>query len=156
MDFPTLISGGQTGADRAALDWAIVNGIAHGGWCPCGRLAEDGEIDIRYHLRETPDADYLQRTEWNVKDSDASLIISLAPQLTGGSLATMELAAAHDKPCLHLSGLQDASDNAPQLAGFLRKNEVEVLNVAGPRASGEPEVAAFIQEIFNELLANWE
>ena len=156
MDFPTLISGGQTGADRAALDWAIANSIPHGGWCPCGRLAEDGEIDIRYHLRETPDADYLQRTEWNVKDSDATLIISLAPQLTGGSLATMELAATHDKPCLHLSGLQDASDNAPQLAGFLRKNEVEVLNVAGPRASGEPEVAAFIQEIFNELLANWE
>ena len=75
---------------------------------------------------------------------------------TGGSLATMELAAAHDKPCLHLSGLQDAPDNAPQLAGFLRNNEVKILNVAGPRASGEPEVAAFIQEIFNELLADWE
>ena len=119
-------------------------------------MAEDGEIYTRYHLRETPEADYLQRTEWNVKDSDAILIISLAPELTGGSLATMELAVAHDKPCLHLSGLQDASDNAPQLANFLRKNEVKILNVAGPRASGEPEVAAFIQEIFNELLADWE
>ena len=156
MDFPTLISGGQTGADRAALDWAIVNSIPHGGWCPCGRLAEDGEIDTRYLLRETPEADYLQRTEWNVKDSDATLIISLAPQLTGGSLATMELTAAHDKPCLHLSGLQDASDNAPQLANFLRKNEVKILNVAGPRASGEPQLGAFVHAILDELLANWE
>ena len=113
-------------------------------------------IDARYDLRETPEADYLQRTEWNVRDSDATVIFSLAPQLTGGSLATAELASTLGKPCLHLSGLQDAPDNAPQLAGFLRKNEVKILNVAGPSASGEPEVAAFIQEVFNELLANWE
>ena len=92
MDFPKIISGGQTGADRAALDWAMANNIPHGGWCPLGRLAEDGKIDAQYNLLETPKADYLQRTEWNVRDSDATVIISLAPQLTGGSLATAELA----------------------------------------------------------------
>jgi hypothetical protein len=156
VDFPTLISGGQTGADRAALDWAIANRIAHGGWCPMGRLAEDGLINEKYGLRETPEAVYSQRTEWNVRDSDATVIVSRAARLTSGSLLTMELAAAQRKPCLHLSGLLDAPENARQMGVFLRKNEVGILNVAGPRASGEPEVAAFIQEIFNELLANWE
>ena len=156
MDFPKIISGGQTGADRAALDWAMANGIPYGGWCPQGRLAEDGMIDTRYELRETPETDYLQRTEWNVRDSDATVIFSLAPQLTGGSLATAELASGLGKPCLHLSGLQDAPDNVRQLASFLHRHEVRVLNVAGPRASGEPQVGAFIQTIFEELLAKWE
>ena len=155
MDFPKIVSGGQTGADRAALDWAMANSIAHGGWCPLGRLAEDGIIDVQYNLRETPKADYLQRTEWNVRDSDATVIISLAPQLTGGSLATAELASGLGKPCLHLSGLQDARENARQLAGFLRQHDVQILNVAGPRASGEPNVGAFIHSIFGELLAKW-
>ncbi|SVA67282.1 uncharacterized protein METZ01_LOCUS120136, partial [marine metagenome] len=103
MDFPKIVSGGQTGADRAALDWAIANCIPHGGWCPVGRLAEDGPIDTLYNLQETPKADYLQRTEWNVRDSDATVIFSLKPNLTGGSLATMKLAAEHVKPCLHIS-----------------------------------------------------
>ena len=155
MDFPKIISGGQTGADRAALDWAIANGIEHGGWCPQGRLAEDGVITAQYDLRETPKADYLQRTEWNVRDSDATAIISLASQLTGGSLATAKLASDLGKPCLHLSGLQDAPENARQLADFLRRHEVQILNVAGPRASGEPDVGAFIQSIFAELLVKW-
>ena len=121
-----------------------------------GRLAEDGLIDEKYGLRETPEAVYSQRTEWNVRDSDVTVIVSRAARLTSGSLLTMELASAQLKPCLHLSGLLDAPENARQMGVFLRKNEVGILNVAGPRASGEPEVAAFIQEIFNELLANWE
>ncbi len=113
-------------------------------------------IDARYDLRETPKADYLQRTEWNVRDSDATVIISLAPQLTGGSLATAKLASGLVKPCLHLSGLLDAADNVRQLAVFLHRHEVRVLNVAGPRGSGEPDVGAFIQSIFSELLVKWE
>ena len=155
MDFPKIISGGQTGADRAALDWALANSIPHGGCCPQGRLAEDGIIDMQYNLRETPEADYLQRTEWNVRDSDATVIISLAPQLTGGSLATAELAVEHGKPCLHLSGLQDAPENTRQLVGFLRRHEVQILNVAGPRGSGELDVGVFFHAIFGELLAKW-
>ena len=156
MDFPKIVSGGQTGADRAALDWAMANSIPHGGWCPLGRLAEDGKIDAQYNLRETPKADYLQRTEWNVRDSDATVIISLVPQLTGGSLATAELASSLGKPCLHLSGLQGETENMQQLSGFLCRNEVQILNVAGPRASGEPNVGVFIHSIFEELYAKWE
>ncbi len=83
-----MVSGGQTGADRAALDWAIEQGISHGGWCPQGRQAEDGPLPERHHLHETPKTDYLQRTEWNVRDSDGTVIISLAASLSGGSLST--------------------------------------------------------------------
>lgn len=77
-----IISGGQTGADRAALDFAIAHDIPHGGWCPSGRLAEDGRIPSRYQLRETPSPDYAQRTEWNVRDSDGTVIFSSEDTLT--------------------------------------------------------------------------
>ncbi len=72
-----IISGGQTGADRAALDWAIRNGIPHGGWCPKGRKAEDGPIEAKYQLQETPSSKYLQRTDWNARDSDGTVIFSV-------------------------------------------------------------------------------
>ena len=85
VGFPKIVSGGQTGADRAALDWAMAHGVPHGGWCPAGRLAEDGVIDMRYSLKETPQPEYLQRTEWNVRDSDATLIVSCAAELARSS-----------------------------------------------------------------------
>src|SRR3954463_11720603 len=103
-----LISGGQTGADRAALDWAISHGIEHGGRCPKGRLAEDGPIPLRYQLIETPTESYEERTEWNVRDSDGTVIFTIAEQLSGGSLLTLEMAIKHHKPHLHL---QSNSDN---------------------------------------------
>jgi len=156
VEFPKIVSGGQTGADRAALDWALANDVGHGGWCPRGRLAEDGVIAAKYDLAETPDDKYSQRTEWNVRDSDATVIFSRAARLRGGSLFTMEMAALHDKPCLHLSGLQDAPENARQLRDFLRRHRVRKLNVAGPRASGERTVGAMVHEIFDNLLTNWE
>ena len=84
----TLISGGQTGADRAALDFALAANLTHGGWCPRGRLAEDGPIPARYTLRETPSANYLQRTEWNVRDSDGTVVFAVSPCLTGGTKRT--------------------------------------------------------------------
>ena len=80
-----IISGGQTGADRMALDWAISHEISHGGWCPKGRKAEDGPLGSKYLLKETPTSDYPQRTEWNVRDWDGTVIFSLARALTGGS-----------------------------------------------------------------------
>lgn len=79
-----ILSGGQTGTDRAALDWAIAHGIPHGGWCPKGRKAEDGPIDGRYQLQETPSSSYVERTEWNVRDSDGTVVFSIAAVLTGG------------------------------------------------------------------------
>src|SRR5678816_2125621 len=93
----TIISGGQTGADRAALDFALAHGLPHGGWCPKGRLAEDGTIPACYHLTEMPTSDYPARTAKNVQESDGTVIISLAPNLTGGSLLTLELARQHAK-----------------------------------------------------------
>ena len=151
MGISKIISGGQTGADRAALDWAIANDIPHGGWCPKGRLAEDGVIDAKYNLRETPETEYIQRTEWNVRDSDATVIFSISPILTGGSLATEELATAHRKPCLHISEAQLISTNAEELQLFLEENNVGMLNVAGPRASNEPKICVFVTDILESV-----
>ena len=86
-----IISGGQTGADRAALDFAIDKGIPHGGWVPIGRLAEDGQIPDRYHLSEMNTKSYPKRTEQNVKDSDGTLIISHG-LISGGSRYTLDMA----------------------------------------------------------------
>ena len=114
-----IISGAQTGADRAALDWAIANRVEHGGWCPKGRRSEDGPIHLRYQVKETPSSDYAQRTEWNVRDSDGTVIFSLAEVLTGGSKKTQELAAKHQKNCLHLSKHLHGDKAAEMLRDFL-------------------------------------
>jgi len=97
-----IVSGGQTGADRRALDFAIERGIPHGGWCPRGRKAEDGSLNTRYRLRETPSSSYPQRTEWNVRDSDGTAVFSISPVLTGGSKKTVDLAHKHRKPVVHI------------------------------------------------------
>ena len=146
-----IISGGQTGADRAALDFARAHGIPHGGWCPRGRRAEDGPIDSRYHLAETPDADPAQRTDWNVRDADATVIFSIAPDLAGGSRKTAESALSHRKPCLHLSRQRDGEAAVGRLRKFLEQHSVRTLNVAGPRQSEEPEVAVFTQAVLEEF-----
>lgn len=133
-----IVSGGQTGVDRAALDWAMAHQIPHGGWCPAGRTAEDGVIPNRYALTEMPNqGGYAQRTKANVRDSDATLIISLAQTLSGGSLATRDYASRLDRPCIHI---HPGGDWKTGLARWLRDNEIQVLNVAGPRASHEPGI----------------
>ena len=136
-------SGGQTGADRAALDWAIEHHIPHSGWCPKGRRTEDEPLDARYQLNETPRPSYLQRTEWNVRDSDGTVVFSIGEHLTGGSLKTLELAIKHRKPHLHLSAASKANA-ASELKKWIQQNHIRVLNVAGPRASKEPKVADFV------------
>ena len=93
----TIISGGQTGVDRAALDWAISRNISHGGWCPKGRVASDGPLPIRYLLRETESDGYRQRTKLNVQDSDATLIFNFG-LLEGGTRQTVKFAQAMNKP----------------------------------------------------------
>ncbi len=146
-----IVSGGQTGADRAALDFALANGIPHGGWCPRGRLAEDGALERDYALRETPEAEYPQRTEWNVRDSDGTVIFTIAPKLSGGSKLTAELAARFGKPCLHLSQMRDRERAGERLREFVRRHNLRVLNVAGPRASNEPMVRRFVIETFEQV-----
>jgi hypothetical protein len=98
-----IISGGQTGADRAALDWALSHGVPHGGWCPCGHKAENGLIPPRYNLTETRSTAYLLRTRWNVRDSDGTAIFSLESRLSGGTQRAAEIAAKLKKPLLVLA-----------------------------------------------------
>jgi Circularly permutated YpsA SLOG family len=150
----TIISGGQTGADRAALDFAIEHGFLHGGWCPLGRLAEDGPIAERYELRQTPLRRYAQRTEWNVRDSDATVVFSVAGVVRGGSALTIAAAKRLDKPWLHLA-MQHVTidDAAARLREFRSAHHVARLNVAGPRASQEPQVAGFVRDVLRAALA---
>lgn len=143
-----ICSGGQTGADRAALDWAIAKGIPHGGWCPTGRLAEDGVIPAKYHLDELLDGGYLERNRANVRDSDATLIVSLSEQLSGGSLQTMKFAMDLRKPCLHVSPRQNWTE---LLKHWYRPKAGRTLNVAGPRASKAPGIEAFVVEVLEEV-----
>ena len=145
-----IVSGGQTGAERAALDWALAHGVECGGWCPKGRKAEDGPIDPKYPLKETPSASYLQRTEWNVRDSDATVLFSIEPTLTGGSLKTVDFARKHKEPQLHLCARDKAAPD--KLKAFIQDHGVKVLNVAGPRASKEPGVGDFVMRLLDEIL----
>ena len=149
----TIISGGQTGADRAALDFALEQKISHGGWCPRGRLAEDGRISPRYDLRETPSRKYSQRTEWNVRDSDATVLFTIDSKVVGGTALALDWACQLGKPALHLyrdgasAPEQAIEDAARKLRQFLAEHHVRRLNVAGPRASQQPEIGEFVGQV---------
>ena len=134
-----IVSGGQTGADRAALDAASEIGIPYGGWIPQDRLAEDGKIPVGYDsLTECDSRDYAVRTELNVEDSDATLIVSHGP-LTGGSKLTHDYCRKHGKPCLHIDlCVLDQREAEEKLSEWLWSTGCRILNVAGPRASGDP------------------
>jgi hypothetical protein len=148
----TIISGGQTGADRAGLDFAIYNNIPHRGWCPKGRKAEDGGIPPQYQLQETPSSGYLQRTEWNARDSDGTVIFTMGKELTGGSKRTAEFASRHGKPILHLyPGLGYVMERL--LVDFVTNNEIRELNVAGTRGSKDPKVYGFALELLKAAFA---
>lgn len=147
-----IISGGQSGVDRAALDVAIRLAIPHGGWVPKGRLAEDGPLGDQYILRETATAVYTERTEKNVVDSDGTLIISRG-ELTGGSDYTRAMALQHGRPCLHVDLEQTAAfRSALTITEWISKNDIRVLNVAGPRASKDPNIyrdaAMLLESVF--------
>jgi len=154
MPKPTqIVSGGQTGADRAGLDWAIENRIPHGGWCPKGRRAEDGPISERYLLQETPSDDYAQRTEWNVRDSDGTVIFSISRKLKGGSKTTLEFARKLQRPVLHLSKEGAREPPEKELLHFLKNHSIKTLNIAGPRSEEEAEVGSFVREILDRAFA---
>lgn len=153
IEIAKIISGGQTGADRAALDWAIANGIPHGGWCPKGRLSEDGRVPDAYQLQETTRTEYLQRTEWNVRDSDATVIFTVRPELKGGSRRTGMFAEKLKKPWLHLSESEGLEWCIQRLKEFLSRHTAKVLNIAGSRGSKEPTVGAFVQAVFSSVFS---
>jgi hypothetical protein len=138
-----IISGGQTGADRAGLDWAIAHGVAHGGWCPKGRLAADGPLHPRYLLNETESTGYRQRTKRNVADADASLILNTGP-LDGGTLQTLRFAQTLHKPhlLLQLDGPDSPNADALTLCEWLLRVQPISLNIAGPREEKRPGIYA--------------
>ena len=133
--------------DRAGLDWAIEHGIPHGGFCPKGRLAEDGVIPSKYDLVETPSADYVERTEANVKASDATLILVLN-RLGRGSQLTQRLCEKYAKPYL----VVDACTKMKTVIKFLAHHRPGTLNIAGSRASDEPGIAARVHEILDAVI----
>ena len=143
-----VVSGGQSGADRAALDWAIGQGVRHGGWCPRGRRTEDGVLPQHYLLQETPSASYLQRTEWNVRDSDATLIFTLTDRLDGGSKRTATFADSLNKPWLHVR----PGVHSKYVARFLLRHGVKTLNVAGKRESSAPGIGDLVQQVLSQAV----
>jgi hypothetical protein len=147
-----VISGGQTGVDRAALDAARDNNLLSGGWCPAGRLAEDGRIPEMYPLMETPTSEYAVRTEWNVRDSDGTLILT-RENLTGGTRLTAVLALRYNKPLLvvDLSSVTDPERLAQRIIEWLRLHKIRVLNVAGPRESTCPGIYARAKWVLDAL-----
>jgi hypothetical protein len=147
-----IVSGGQTGADRAALDFAIKNDIPQGGWVPKGRIAEDGPIAGEYNLKEMPTDSYHARTEQNVIDSDGTLIISHGP-LTGGSRYTYEMAKQHRKPCLVIDLVRTKVYEAgATVLIWITGNKISTLNVAGPRASKNRHIYDQVTEILELVL----
>jgi len=143
-----IISGGQTGVDRAALDAAMGVEFPCGGWCPKGRRAEDGIILPLYPLEETSGWDYVQRTKWNVNDSDATLILTEG-EPTEGTALTIDLTRKQNKPCLVVDFFKVVQPQ--EVVNWIKENQIRILNVAGPRASKKPEIyekaKAFVQQI---------
>ena len=149
MAIKKIVSGGQTGVDRAALDCAIELAIPHGGWCPAGRRALDGPLAPRYQLTETASEDYPQRTEWNVRDADATLVLYQG-QLEGGTALTARLASRMEKPLKIVDLLRPAPIN--DVWQWLRENNVSVLNIAGPRHSKAQDIYSRSMQYLRRVL----
>lgn len=147
---PRIVSGGQTGVDRAALDAAIEADVPHGGWCPAGRGAEDGPIPPRYHLRETPSPEPRERTLWNVRDSDATLILLRGPP-SGGTADALSDAGRLGKPVRQVDLRANAEPEA--VREWIAVQRIACLNVAGPRESESPGIYAaaltFLRSVFS-------
>jgi hypothetical protein len=155
MRLTQIISGGQTGADRAGLEVALLHSFPHGGWCPKGRKAEDGPIEAKYDLTETPSANYLQRTEWNVRDTDGTIVFTITKEITGGSMRTVEFARKHNKPYLHVS-LADSKPPESKVTEFIKQHGIKLLNIAGSRESKEPGINEWVHQILNCALFSTE
>lgn len=145
-----IVTGGQTGVDRAALDAALRMDLPVGGWCPRGRRAEDGPLAARYPLRETESDDYAERTRLNVRDSDGTLVLCLGPP-TGGTGYTVACCRMEGRP-MHLVQLGPEARVEPVLA-WMRGHRVRALNVAGPKESTAPGVYAAAGVFLDTLFA---
>ena len=147
-----IISGGQTGADQAALDAAIEAGCAHGGWLPKGRKTENGPLPLSYRLEEMKSSNYRHRTAKNVREADGTLLVTHG-ELSGGTLLTRVFAEKYGKPWLHIDCSRQSAEEAHALCRkWLGENAVAVLNVAGPRASGDPDIYTAVKRLVDRLL----
>jgi|SRR5688572_24906022 hypothetical protein len=152
MPLTRIVSGGQTGVDRGALEAALDAGFSCGGWCPQGRMAEDGAIAERFPLAELAGAGYEERTLQNVLDSDGTLIL-YSGTLEGGTRQTMLRCQARRKPCKLVDTARlSAEDAAREVAAFVESNGISVLNVAGPRASKWPGARDYAYATVIQLL----
>ena len=149
-----IVSGGQTGVDRGGLDAALAAGLDVGGWCPCGRRAEDGTIPGVYPLTETPHQAYRQRTEWNVRDSDGTLIL-VHGVISGGTALTVQFAHAQGRPhrVVRLDRPGTLADEPAETAHWIAENKIAALNVAGPRESQRPGIQAAAGAFMASLIA---
>ncbi len=145
-----VISGGQTGVDRAALDAAIFCDLETGGWCPKGRRAEDGVIPVHYSLKETPTSDYAQRTKWNILKGNATLVLTTGP-LGGGTALTLRLAQERRKD--HLIAHPGRNSDIARVVDWVRRRQIRILNVAGPRESTLPGIYARSYEFLTAVFA---
>jgi hypothetical protein len=145
-----VVSGGQTGVDRAALDVALALGLPCGGWCPRERRAEDGPVDPRYPLIETPSADYAERTSWNVRDSHGTLVLTRGSP-RGGTALTIALARDAGRPLLVIDLTRDP--DPADVREWAREAGVKILNVAGPRESQQPGIHAEARWFLARVLA---
>jgi hypothetical protein len=153
MTIEKVISGGQTGVDRAALDAAMDAGLPVGGCCPKGRKAEDGVIPEKYPLQELETGRYSSRTERNVVDADGTLILNKGP-LTEGTRATYDFTVQHGKPCLVVQLDGDEPLEPGQVMAWIEQWRIRILNVAGPRESKSPEgiyaaASAYLKRLFS-------
>lgn len=150
-----IVSGGQTGVDRAALDVAIKLGIDFGGWCPKGMLAEDGCIDKRYNLKQTLTPDYETRTEKNVIHSDGTLIICrYKPNV--GTLLTILFCAQHGKPVLWIKpDKRVKKSDIKKTIEWMKRNNIETLNCAGPRLSKDPQIYSIAFNFISKLIETY-
>jgi hypothetical protein len=150
-----IISGGQTGVDRAALDVALKHGIESGGWCPTGRLDEFGRIPDRYPVKELESGGFAERTLQNVKDSDGTVIV-YSGKLSGGTEQTVRFCVEQQRPFKLIDSSNVSTEKAAQLiADFVRANTIDVLNVAGPRqsewAKGYDYVTSILEAFVNSI-----
>ncbi|MDD9304708.1 MAG: hypothetical protein HUK40_21130 [Desulfobacter sp.] len=147
-----IISGGQTGADQAALDTAIKFDILHGGWISKGRKTEAGPLPAKYNLKQMDTPDYPSRTRQNILDSHGTVIIARGP-LKGGSRLTYSYTLESERPCCRIDLFkQDIFEAALVLKDFISQNYIQILNVAGPRASHDPAIYFDVRSVIESML----
>jgi len=146
-----ILSGGQSGVDRAALDYALKQGIPCGGWCPKGRRAEDGPIPMDYPLLETGSAEYPERTKMNIMDSDGTLIITRNRFFDRGTVLTRRMCEQYEKPCRVIDLDHSYKPQIDQLQAWIRDAKIQTLNIAGPRESALPGIYQETMLFLNEV-----